>query len=93
MAERRYIRCDFCVPPKELHIPEVWTADYAMAWFYAEHLGTHVDQMTDEAFPVCRTCTRIVKNNAPVHRPCFDPGCCCDCSTTTTRERTAHADD
>jgi hypothetical protein len=65
-----------------------------MAWFYAEHLGVHVDEMVAEAFPVCRTCRRILRNDAPVHRPCFDAGCNCDCSyTTTTPERTAHADD
>lgn len=92
MAEGRAIRCDFHEPPKWLYIPESWSADYAMAWFHAEHLGLHVDEMTSEAFPVCRTCQRIIRNDAPVHRPCFDPDCFCDCSHTTTTERTAHAD-
>jgi hypothetical protein len=94
VAESRYIRCDFCTPKTDLRIPELWTVDYAMSWFYAEHLTEHVDQMTAEAYPICRTCRRIVANDAPVHRPCFAPGCYCECSfITTTSERTAHADD
>lgn len=95
-TEGRFIRCNFCEPVKDWQIPAMWTADYAMAWFHAEHLTTHVDEL--EAWlatqvPTCNTCRRIVANDAPVHRPCFSPECACPCSyTTTAPERTdAHA--
>lgn len=93
----RHIHCRLCVPEKDWHIPANWTADYAMAWFYSEHLNTHLadvvlglTELLRSSAPVCRRCRRPAE-----HRPCFEVGCSCACSgpaATTTSEETARAD-
>jgi hypothetical protein len=100
MAQHRHIHCALCVPAKDWHVPADWTADYAMAWFYGEHLATHLAdvlsgfaQLLKISVPRCRRCRGARALGDAGHRPCFDVDCACACShRTTTTEETARAD-
>lgn len=92
MAAQRFILCEFCTPAHRWHVRPGMSADEAMAWFYADHIQGHVDEVVtwaENQIPRCRTCQRVIRNGAPVHRPCFQPDCYCPCSYP---ERTADAD-
>lgn len=85
----RFILCNFCVPAHRWHVPEGMSADEAMAWFFADHIPEHVEDVVlhvAEAAPRCRPCKTTAKTD---HRPCFAVDCACECSAT---ERTAHAE-
>ena len=100
MAAHRHIHCRLCTPEMDWHIPPTWTADYAMAWFYGEHLMTHVvdvaegfERLLIASVPQCRRCRLARTLEEKSHRPCFDVECACACShTTTTSEETARAE-
>lgn len=90
--EPRFILCEFCTPAHRWHVPARMSVDEAMAWFFSEHVSGHVDEVIEwvaTQVPMCRTCKRVIANKAPVHRPCYDPDCYCECSYP---EETPHAD-
>ncbi len=98
MADR-HIHCPFC--EKKLAVPANWTADYAMTWFYTEHVREHAAEIIVRlqyllvAAAMCAACRASLTNETPDHRACFAPDCHCVCSrviTPTTPEETARAD-